>query len=101
MKLPTVQPIRSRGKGNVINRLSSDTYARQIGLIWKFFLETMIIAMNAFLFITYGFTCFIFSLSLLLIKAFNTMDLKDLLSEFTLQIRDNNRPDKRHVNDLL
>jgi hypothetical protein len=48
------------------------------------FLETMKIAMNTFLFITYGFICFIFCLSMLLIKAFNTMDFKDLLNEFML-----------------
>jgi hypothetical protein len=41
------------------------------------------IAMNA-LFITYEFICFIFCLSMLLIEAFNTLDLKDMLHEFML-----------------
>jgi hypothetical protein len=41
----------------------------------------MKIAMNTLLFITYGFICFIFCLSLL-INAFNTLDLKDLFNEY-------------------
>jgi hypothetical protein len=34
--------------------------------------------------VTYGFICLIFCLSLLLIKAFNTLDLIDRLNEFML-----------------
>jgi hypothetical protein len=55
-------------------------------IILKVFLGncSLKIAMNAFLFITYGFICFIFCLSLLLMQAFNKLDLKDMLNEFML-----------------
>jgi hypothetical protein len=68
----TVQLIESR---NVINRISV-TYVGQIWLIWKFFLDSMKITMNTFLFFTHGFICFIFCLSMLLIKAFNYVGFK-------------------------
>jgi hypothetical protein len=45
------------------------------------FLGMLKVSMNTFFYITFGFTCFIFRVSVLVIKKFNTLDLKDLLNE--------------------
>jgi hypothetical protein len=60
---PIVQPIRSRGKATLLTRVSV-----------KLMLDSLLLE----------FICIIFCLSMLLVKAFNTLDLNDMFSEFVL-----------------